>query len=33
MIVKKDDKPSTQSVVPSFKNRYLDGEQLQKPAQ
>jgi len=32
MIVKKDDKNNSQSLVPNFKNRYLDAEQLQKPS-
>ena len=32
MIVKQDEKGNNQSVVPNFKNRYLDAEQLQKPS-
>ena len=31
MIVKKDNKNNSQSVVPIFKNRYLDAEELKKP--
>jgi len=32
MIVKKDDKSNSRSVVPILKNRYLDAEELQKPS-
>lgn len=32
MLVKKDDKATSNSVVPNFKNRYFDSEELQKPS-